>query len=261
MTKLPALLASSFMWATSYAHADVTLFRQDFENPVNFVNDGGDVNIFRSVNSLYGNQPPGFQFAQQFTVETLLIGGTAAWVVPGNPTGGFKDPQGKAGRHVVSMLSNLQDDLLGLSFNVGAFKFLNLQLDISSIDLNVFGCPCFDGKAPTFKVSLFDNPSGSIGLGGGLLLSSAQITGTIAANRWTFDWTNKAVGLSTAGNSNGNVTLRIDLLEGGYAALDNFLITASDIPAVPEPGTWLLMISGAAVLTSIARHQQSKRAA
>jgi hypothetical protein len=119
--------------------------------------------------------------------------------------------------------------------------------------LNNFGGPFFDGKAPTFKFSLYDNPSGAVGLGTGTPLSSAQVTGTIAANRWTFDWTRAAVGLSTAGNTNGKVTLRIDLLEGGYAALDNFLITASDIPAIPEPRGWMLMLGGIGVLATFAR--------
>lgn len=55
--------------------ATLVLYDQDFENPAGFVNNGGDVNIFRSVNTLYGNQPSGFTFAQAFTVETLLING------------------------------------------------------------------------------------------------------------------------------------------------------------------------------------------
>jgi hypothetical protein len=128
MRKFSALVTALILLLTRQAYADVTLLQQDFEKPVNFVNDGGDVNIFRTVNDLYSNQPVGFQFAQQFTVETLLVGGTAAWTIPANPTGGFKDPQNKAGKHVLSMLSTVQDDLIGLSFNVGGFKFLNFSL-------------------------------------------------------------------------------------------------------------------------------------
>jgi len=260
VNKLVFAPIAALVLASGAAHADVTLYSQNFENPVNFVNDGGDVNIFRTVNDLYANQPPGFQFAQAFTVETLLIGGSGAWNVVGNPGGGFKDPQGFGGTHAISMLSTTQNDLLGLSFNVGAFDFLNFKLDISSIDLNNFGGPFFDGKAPTFLLSLYDNPSGAVGLGGGTLLSSATIAGTVAANRWTFDWTTHVVGLSTAGNTNGNVTLRIDELEGGYAALDNFVIAASDtpgvIPAIPEPETWALMLGGLAGISAFARRRR-----
>ncbi|PTR17691.1 hypothetical protein C8R31_101858 [Nitrosospira sp. Nsp2] len=38
---------------------EVTSYDQNFEHPVAFVNDGGDVNVFNPVNELYGNQPTG----------------------------------------------------------------------------------------------------------------------------------------------------------------------------------------------------------
>ncbi|HMY38151.1 MAG TPA: hypothetical protein PK011_02400 [Marinagarivorans sp.] len=253
MNKLNLIIGGIFSLSLSSAHGEVLLYEQDFEHPVNFVNDGGDVNIFRTVNNLYANQPAGFEFAQTYTVETLLVGGSSAWTVAGNPGGGFKDPQGIAGKHVISMLSDRQDDWLALSFDVGAYKFLNFDLDISSIDLNNFGGPFYDGKAPKFQLSLYDNPSGAVGLGSGSFLSRAEASGTLADNRWTFNWSHAAVGLSTAGNTNGHVTLRVDLLEGGYGALDNFRIAASDIPAVPEPANWLMLVAGLGLTARLAR--------
>jgi PEP-CTERM motif len=224
------------------AHGATTLYSQNFEAPVGFVNDGGDINIFRTVNQLYGNQPPGFAFAQQFTVETLLVGGTQAFGT------GFQDPAGTAGSYVVSMLSNVENDLLSLSFNVGAFQFLNFGLDISSIDLDRFGGPFVPtaGAAPVFQFSLFDNPAGTNGLAGNsVLLDSAMATGTVAPNKFTFDWSNVVLGLDAQNSTNGNVTLQIDLLSGGYAAMDNFVVVASDVKGViPEPSTYALMLAG-----------------
>jgi len=255
---MKGLALAAIVIATTPAQAATLLYSQNFENPATFVNySNTDVDPFTTVNGGYGNQPPGFQFGQTFTVETLLVEGSFA-----HGGTGFLDPQNRAGNHVLGMLSAAQNDFLGLSFNVGANKFLNFRLDLSSIDLNSWGGPFFDGKAPKFEFSLFDNPSGAVGTGSGALLSTVQASGTIAANRWTFDWTETVVGLSTAGNTNGNVTLRIDLLEGGYAAMDNFVIAAADnpgeVPAIPEPGTWAMMLGGLAAIAALSRRRRSR---
>jgi len=214
--------------------ATLVLYDQDFENPSGFVNDGGDVNIYRSVNTLYGNQPPGFTFAQANTVETLLITGNRAF------GRGYSDPSGRGGNYALGMLASRNADLLGLSFNVGSNQFLNARLDISSIDLSMFGGPFVaPGALPIFEFTLYDNPSGTTGLGTGTILDVLQASGTASA-RDVFDWTEVLLPLNASGNTNGNVTLRIDLLSGGYAALDNILIAASNTPGdvgviVPEP--------------------------
>ena len=109
-----------------------------------------------------------------------------------------------------------------------------------------------------FRFSLYDNPSGVTGLSGnGTLLDSATATGVAGPNKYTFDWRHEVLGLNAAGSVNGNVTLQIDLLSGGYAAMDNFVVVASNekgvIPGVPEPGSWLLMGLGLATLALRAR--------
>jgi hypothetical protein len=247
--KIALLTALGLVALSPSAHADTTLYTQNFESPTGFVNDGGDINIYRTVNQLYGNQPVGFTFAQPYTDETLFVGGTQAFGV------GYKDPQGIAGHYVIGMLSSSQNDLLSMSFSVGQYQYLNFGMTISSIDLDRFGGPFVPagGAAPVFQISLFDNPSGTTGLSGnGTLLDSATVTGVAGPNKYTFDWTQVVAGLDASKSANGNVTMQIDLLTGGYAAMDNFVVVASDqkgvIPGVPEPGTWALMASGLALI-------------
>ena len=257
-------IAKSAIWFSTLLcagglEAATILYDQNFENPTGFVNDGGDVNIFRTVNQLYGNQPPGFTFAQNFTVETLLITGTQAFGA------GYSDPSGTGGHYALGMLSTTQNDLLGLSFNVGANSFFNFRLDISSIDLSVFGGPFVPvaGTIPAFQFTLYDNPSGATGLGGGTILDQQQASGT-ASPRDVFDWTPVLLALDASGTTNGNVTLQIDLLNGGYAAMDNFRIVASDIPGdvggVPEPATWTLLSGGVAAFLGVRRWRKNLNA-
>ncbi len=209
--------------------ATVVLYDQDFEAPQNFVNNRDDVNISTTVNQNYGNQPPGFSFAQAFTVETLNISGSQR-----NGRGaafgtGYSDPSGRGGDFALGIWDG-QDDRLGLSFDVGERSFLNLGLILSSIDLSTFQGPFLppEGLAPTLGFKLYDNPGGGPSLtGNGVVLSEGTLTGT-ASPQTVLDWTEGVLAFETDGNTNGNVTLQFDLLEGEYAAFDNLLITAAD---------------------------------
>lgn len=237
-------------FAAAPVAASTLLYDQDFESPVGYVNDGGDINIFRTVNDLYGNQPPGFLFNQAFTSETLNItgsqrgGGSAAFGT------GYSDPSGIGGNFAIGMLSDAQNDLTSLIFDVGAFDFLNVGVDVSSIDLDRFGGPFIPagGTAPTFRFTLFDNPSGAPGLGGGTVLDVADASAA-SSDPAEFDWTSSVLALETAGNTNGNVILQIDLLSGaGYAAFDNLRIVASDdegdLDEAPLPASLPLLAVG-----------------
>ncbi len=250
-----ALLA---LFASFPLQAATILYNQNFENPNGFVNDGADVNIFKTVNQLYSGQPAGFSFAQANTVETLLVTGTQAFGT------GYSDPAGTAGNYVLGMLSSVQNDLIGLSFNTGGLNFLNFQLDVSSIDLSAWGGPFVSpGAVPSFQITLFDNPAGTNGLNGnGSILDSEIINGT-ASPQSVFDWTQALVALDATQSASGNVTLRIDLLTGGYAALDNFLIASSDTAGdvggppnpVPEPATLGLLGIGIAAFGVLRRRK------
>lgn len=242
-----AIAAAVFVLLATPARAGVLLYSQNFENPVGFVNNGKDLSS-ESVNTLYANQPVGFVFSQQFTVETLLATGNLAYGT------GYSDPQVEAGNYVLGMLSAAQDDLLGLAFDVGTFDFLNFSFGLSSIDLDCCGGPFVpSGAVPSARISLFDNPTGAAGLGTGTALDFVDVIGLAGPNKYTFNWSSHIVGLNAASSTNGNVIMRIDLLTGGYAALDNFVIAASDtegeVPGtVPEPGTLVLLGLGLAGL-------------
>ncbi len=235
------MLALALFSAAAPVSAEIQLYNQNFENPDGFVNDGGDINIFRTINQLYGGQPAGFTFAQNFTTEALLIGGTQAFGQ------GYVDPDGRGGKYVVAQLSDVQDDRLGLAFNVGSFQFLNLQLDISSIDLDRFGGPFVPtgGAAPVFRFRLFDNPGGGTNIGTGTLLDSFDAVGLLNPSKRSFLWTHVNDGLDAKLSTDGNVVLQIDVVSGGYAAFDNIRVSASDVRGgIPEPATWAMMIAG-----------------
>jgi hypothetical protein len=250
-----SLLVGFALSAGYAAAATVVLYNQGFESPQHYVNNGGDVNIFTSVNENYGGQPPGFSFAQAFTVETLNVSGSARGGGSAAFGTGYSDPTGQGGNFALGMLSDFENDLLGLSFNVGAFPFFNVGIDVSSIDLSTFSGPFIPagGLAPTFQFTLFDNPSGGNTTGSGTVLDQKTLTGT-ASEPTVFDWTSGILALSTAGNTSGDVTLQIDLLSGEYAAFDNLRITASDTPApVPLPASLPLLMLGSGLLWAVRR--------
>jgi hypothetical protein len=261
----PFLNAGALLFIGTASQATtVVLYDQDFENPVGYNNDGGDLSI-ATVNQHYGGQPAGFSFAQAFTVETLNVSGSARGAGTAAHGTGWLDPTGIGGNFALGMLSNAQDDRLGLSFNVGALPFFNFQLDVSSIDLTTFGGPFVPTAAvPTFRFTLYDNPSGANTIGGGTVLAQSDFSGVASAPN-AFDWRQASFGFSTAGNTNGNVTLQIDLLTGGYAAMDNFRITASTEQGnvggqVPLPSSAYLLGGGLLGLGALARRHRRRRA-
>ena len=249
------LLASCLSIYSCSALSAVILYDQNFETlNTAFISSavGYDDLSQQTANTLYGGQPAGFNFFQTFTVETLNITG-------GNAFGGtgYTDSSGQGGNYTLSMLSDVQNDLLGLTFKVGSFQYLNFSMDFSSIGVTGFNGPSLSPSVsdiPKFSLSLKDG----VGLSG-TTLDSIIVSGT-ASEQDVFDWTTALVGLDTTGNTNGDVTLVIDLLEGKYAAMDNFLITSSDTQLdfvqVPEPSIIALFGLGLVGL-GFARRRQS----
>ena len=244
------VVSAAISFTTGRAQATTILYEQDFENPTNFIDTSGRDVSQQAVNDLYGNQPAGFTFAQRFTVETLRLNGNVAFGT------GYSDPSGRAGDFLIGMFSTAQPDLLGLAFDVGTNDFLNMSIDITSIDLNGLGGPFVPGNGvvtdagtePTFRFSLFDNPGGANGTGAGTALDSVDLTGTVS-DRNVVDFTNAVIGLDASGSTNGNVILQFDLLTGAYAGFDNIVIAASDTQGdigqpVPAPAVLPLFASG-----------------
>ncbi|WP_146164549.1 hypothetical protein [Nitrosospira sp. Nsp2] len=139
-------------------------------------------------------------------MDTLLIAGNQA---SGH---GYSDLSGK-GELCFGDAFTVENDLIGLSFNVGSNPFMNVRAEISSIDVSVFGGPFVKpGAVPTFKFTLFDDANGNDGLGSGKMLDVGQVSG-IASSRDVFSWTEVTLPPSTIGNTDRNVTVRIDLLK------------------------------------------------
>lgn len=250
-TLAPALAFAVIACAPLAAGASTVLYQNDFESPVAFVDTTGRDVSQQQVNDLYGR--PGFLFQQVNTVETLEIHGGQAF------GSGYSDPAGTGGNYALGMLSSVQDDRASLTFDVGAFRFLNLAIDISAIDLDGVGGP-FGVSQPIFRISLYDSPGGSFDMfQPGTLLDQHDATGTGTPSAAIFDWTHIVAALDATGTQDGNVTVVWDLIQSGYASFDNLLVVASDTPGdVPEPTAGLLLaLSALGMATSVWRRPRS----
>lgn len=212
----------------------VIIYENDFENPnVPVQRTCGYSLDQRGIQYLYGGPLGNFQ--QTFTVEAVLINYTG----DPNNTGGagrtYSDPSGLGGNYAMGMLASRQPDLLSLTFDSQGKDFINIGIDISSIDVTGCGGPfnISDPRNPRFRISLRNTPGGAFSIsnpGASPMLDQVDIVGSKGPTRYTFDWTHHVVTLDTSGSSDGIVTLVWDLLEGGYASFDNLIITASDTP-------------------------------
>jgi hypothetical protein len=133
------------------------------------------------------------------------------------------------------MLSSAQDDKLALTFDAQGRAFVNVGLDLSSIDVAGCGGP-FGVAAPVMRISLLDSPGGNFDFGQ-TVLDTKTITGEAAPDQWTFHWRYDVVSLATSGATDGHVSILFDLLESGYAAFDNLSIVASNTTGIVDHDT------------------------
>jgi hypothetical protein len=220
----------------------ILLYQNDFETPnVPIAILCGNSLDTRTINELYGT--PGFVFNQQFTVEAVSIDDALDL---------YSDPAGIGGSYSIGMLAALQNDKLGLTFDSQGRSFINVGLDLSSIDISGCGGPV-GVDVPVLQISLVDSP-GAVFDFNQPILDSDMITGVMAPDQWTFEWSTGVVSLDATGSTDGNVSVIFDLLQSGYAVFDNLSIVASDdvgvvdgdndgipddqdnCPEVPNPG-------------------------
>lgn len=206
----------------------ITLYRNDFENPNQQVEPNGLCPLLdnTAIDVVYGLPEAGFR--QAFTVETVLIQSNF------NSTTPYEDPDGTGGNFAIGMLSTVNNDRLGFSFNTVGNAFVNVALDISSIELPRICCRggggCGPVAEPVFRLSLIDDPNGSIPISGGALLDSVDISGPAGPNGWTYQWTRHSIALDASAATNGRVSLVFDLLQSKYGVFDNLVVQASDTP-------------------------------
>ena len=133
-----------------------------------------------------------------------------------------------------------------------------MSIDVTSTDLAGLVGPFVPGSGvttnpgtePTFRFTLFDNPSGANGIGSGTALDFADVTGTVS-DRNVVDFVTSVIGLDASGATNGNVILQFDLLTGGYAGFDIITIVASNTEGevnIPAPGVFPRFVLGLAGL-------------
>ena len=216
------LLATLAVLPSIASGQSIVLYTNDFESPnVPVVINCGNSLDSRGINLLYGS--PGFVYNQQFTVEAITHA---------DLQGLYSDPEGKGGAYSLGMLSTAEDDKLALTFDAQGRAFVNVGIDLSSVDVAGCGGP-FGVAAPVMRISLLDSPGGTFAFNQ-TVLDTKTITGEAAPDPWTFHWHSGVVSFAVSGSTDGHVSILFDLLESGYAAFDNLSIVASNTPAVVD---------------------------
>jgi hypothetical protein len=203
------------------------LYRNDFETPNMPLEIGcGNSLDQRGINALYGT--PSVMFAQVNTVEGLSIHDSALR---------YSDPSGRAGNYAIGLQTSQEDDLLALTFAATGRRYLNVGLDLSSIEIEGCGGP-FGTAAPQLRVSLYDSAAAVFDFNTrGVLLDQKTLDGVSAPDPWTFAWQYGVLGLDASAGTQGHLTLLFDLVQSGYAAIDNLSIVASEAADVVDRNT------------------------
>jgi hypothetical protein len=204
------------------AAQEITLYENDFESPNHPVSVSCGNSLDQSgVNETYGKA--GYNFIEQFTVETVVLD---------DPAGKYTGQGDENGKYALGMLGRVQDDHLAFRFDLMGQQFLNVAMDVSSIDVDGCGGP-FGVETPKFKLSLLDDSGGEFSWSA-KKLDEKTIEGEASNSPWSFHWTRGTVALDAGEATHGSVIVVFDLVSDGYAAFDNLKITASKLAAVGD---------------------------
>lgn len=204
------------------AEDSITLYENDFEKPNQPVMASCGNSLDQTgVNTTYGR--PGYMFIEHFSVETLVLHDTAQK---------YRGQRDKNGDYALGMLGTAQDDKLAFRFDVMGQHYLNVAMDVSSIDVQGCGGP-FGVEAPVFKLSLLDDSGGEFDWNA-KPLETKLLQGDAAPDAWTFRWSRGTIALDASKSKTGSVIVVFDLVSSGYAVFDNLKITASKLAAVGD---------------------------
>jgi hypothetical protein len=220
-----ALFTASLTFAAAsqlVAAQEITLYENDFEDPNQPVSVSCGNSLDQAgVNATYGK--PGYGFIEQYSIETVVLH---------DPAGKYSGQSNLNGDYALGMLGVAQDDKLAFRFDIQGQQFLNVAMDVSSIDVDGCGGP-FDVETPKFKVSLLDDSDREFDWDSEKLDEKA-LEGEASSSPWTFHWTRGTVALDAGKATNGNVIVVFDLVSAGYAVFDNLKITASKLAVVGD---------------------------
>lgn len=218
------LFTAGLTWGASQlvAAQEITLYENDFEKPNRPISVSCGNSLDQDgVNDAYGK--PGYNFIEQFTVETVVLH---------DPAGKYTGQGDKNGNYALGMLGSVQDDRLAFRFDVMGQQFLNVAMDVSSIDVD--GCGGYFGvETPRFKISLLDDAGGEFSWSA-KKFDEKTLEGEASNSPWSFHWSRGTVALDASKATTGSVIVVFDLVSSGYAAFDNLKITASKLAAIGD---------------------------
>jgi len=204
------------------AAQELVLYENDFETPNQPITvDCGNSLDQSGVNAIFGRA--GYSFVEDFTVDAVVLH---------DPAGKYGDPGTRNGKYALGMLGQVQNDRLALRFDVQSQPFLNLTMDVSSIDVEGCAGP-FGVETPRFELTLLDSPDGLFDWNA-KQLDAKTLEGVPSKDAWSFAWSRATVALDASKATDGNVILVFDLVSDGYAVFDNLRITATRLAAVAD---------------------------